>query len=323
MFIEFLILIFFLIVLWLFVFYYQKGFFLYSKYGLPNIFLIFVFLITTLSIAWYQIESRKNVSYTSSHIIFVLDVSKSMWALDYQDETRLQMAKNFIREYILKYPNNTYALTIFAQDITSVIPFTTDKNLFFTFLDSVDEQSILNQWSNFFDAISEASTRFTDEVNGWGLVVLSDFEPTDTNGNIDTRQKETLLTQIGQLFWDFQEKNIRFFWVGFWNISWNTIMAWYDIFGNPMYLQDTFKKNIITKLDRDFLEKITQKLSWKYFIVNQPWDIKNIAFENLPELNSDEIQNVPIDMARYLMMIAFIFLIVYFILFYYFDKKWK
>jgi hypothetical protein len=37
-----------------------------------------------------------------------------MLALDYGEDTRLQVAKNLIKEYILKYPNNKYALTIFA-----------------------------------------------------------------------------------------------------------------------------------------------------------------------------------------------------------------
>jgi len=314
---------FFLLCIWLFVFYFQKDFVLYSKYGLPNIFLTISILIAWISVFWYQIQSNKNTPTHASHIVFVLDVSKSMWAFDYGENTRLEVAKKMMREYILKYPNNSYALTIFAQDITSVIPFTRDKNLFFTFLESVDEKSILNQWSNFLGAIQDASNRFTDDINGGWLVILSDFEPTDNNGNLDDYQKENLLSQIWLMQSTFQEKNISFFWIGLWNTSGNMLILWYDFFGRPIYLQDKFQNNVITKFDSSFLEKITKKLSGKAFIIEKETDIKNIVFENLPQTDTQVEQKISIDMARYLMMAAFIFLILYCILFYYFDKKWK
>lgn len=315
--------IFFLLIWWLFAFYFQKGFVLYSKYGLPNIFLIISILIAWISLFWYQIQSSKKLSLQTSHIVFVLDVSKSMWAFDYGENTRLQVAKNLIREYILRHPNNQYALTIFAQDITSVIPFTSDKNLFFTFLDSVDEKSVLNQWSNFLDAITEASTRFTDDINGGGLVVLSDFEPTDNNGNLDTLQKENILTKIWHLASIFQEKNILFFWVWLWSTSGNMIISWYDFFARPIYLQDAFQNNVITKFDSNFLEKITKQLWGKSFILQRETEIKDIFFENLPQINTQIWTQDSVDISRYFIMIAFVAFMAYLILFYYFDKKWK
>ena len=315
--------IFFILCIWILVFYSQKGFILYSKYGLPQIFLLASIFITGLSFFSYHLPSSKNLSLQTSHIIFLLDVSKSMWAFDYGDNTRLEVAKKMIREYILKYPNNKYALTIFAQDVTSIIPFTSDKNLFFTLLDSVDEKSILNQWSNFLDAITEASTRFTDDINGGGLVVLSDFEPTDNNGNLDTLQKENILTKIWHLAPTFQEKNILFFWVWMWNTSGNTIISWYDLFARPIYLQDAFQNNVITKFDSDFLEKITKQLSGKSFILQRETEIKDIFFENLPQINTQIWTQDSVDISRYFMMIAFVAFMTYLILFYYFDKKWK
>jgi hypothetical protein len=48
----------------------------------------------------------------------VLDVSESMSALDYQKSnksySRLDVAKNIIKDYVLKYPKNRYSLTIFS-----------------------------------------------------------------------------------------------------------------------------------------------------------------------------------------------------------------
>lgn len=311
------------IFIWLFVFYSQKGFDLYSKYGLPNIFLVFAIIITWISVLGYQMNFQKNLSLEASNIVFVLDVSKSMVALDYGETSRLWLWKNFIKEYIAKHPNNKYALTIFAWDVTSVIPFTSDKSLFLNFLDSVDEKSVFNQWSNFFDATSEALSRFIDDVNGWAIVMLSDFEPTDTKGNLDAKQKENLLVKIWELKKIFQEKNIVFFWIWLGSVSGNNIIAWYDFFWVPSYLSDTFWKIVVTKLDTDFLTKMAQKLSGETFIIHKKDDIKNVDLQNIPAWNIEISQEIQSDISRYIMMITFVFFLIYLILFYYFDKKWK
>lgn len=316
-----------LILLWiflgLFVFYSQNGFSLYSKYGLPNIFLVLAIIITWISVVWYQIHSQKKVSLQASNIVFVLDVSKSMVALDYGDDSRLQVWKKIIREYLSKHPNNRYSLTIFAWDVTSVIPFTSDKSLFLNFLESVDQESIFNQGTNFSDAISEASSRFTNDIDGWAIVLLSDFEATDISWNMKAQEKENILTKIWELKKTFQEKNIVFYGIWLGSISGNNIISLYDIFWRPMFLRDSFWKVVVTKLDTDFLTKMAQKLSWQTFTVQKKDDIKNIDLQNVPSWNIEILQEVQSDFSRYIMMIAFVLFLSYLILFYYFDKKWK
>lgn len=307
----------------LFVYVMKKIFIAHSKYGYPSIFLVLAILITWISVFWYQIHLKKNISLEASNIVFVLDVSKSMLALDYGEDTRLQVAKNLIKEYILKYPNNKYALTIFAWDVTSLSPFTSDTDLFLNFLNTANTDSILKQGSNFYQAIDNASTRFIDDVQGWALVVLSDFEPTDTSGNFDTNQKQKEIEIIWALKTIFQEKNIVFYGIWLGDNVWNNIISWYDYFRNPIYLKDNFWKNVITKFDSDFLNKISQKLWWETFIIHKKEDIKNIVFKHLPAENTESEKFVQTDLSRFMMMIAFVFLLSYLILFYYFDRKWK
>jgi hypothetical protein len=70
-----------------------------------------------------------------------------MKALDYQNSNKsyssLDIAKSIIKDYVLKYPKNRYSLTIFSGDFTEVIPFTNDLNLFLTFLQNSDSNSIV------------------------------------------------------------------------------------------------------------------------------------------------------------------------------------
>jgi len=115
----------------------------YLKYKFSYIFLFISFLICIFSFLNFKLNILQNFEKSSSNIVFVLDVSKSMLALDYKNNSRLSVAKEFIKTYVLNNLSNKYSLSIFSGDAMNIIPLTSDKNLFLTFLDSTDEKSIL------------------------------------------------------------------------------------------------------------------------------------------------------------------------------------
>jgi hypothetical protein len=88
--------------------YKNNGFFLYSKYGLPYVALFVAFFISFISFFSYQIHFNQKQKYLSSDIFFVIDISSSMNALDYDDNSRLQVAKKFISNYVSNNLQNRY-----------------------------------------------------------------------------------------------------------------------------------------------------------------------------------------------------------------------
>lgn len=303
-----------ILVLYIYFFYKNKGFILYSKYGLPYIFLFSSFLLSFICFFLYQFNSLTKVKLGSSDIVFVLDVSSSMLAQDYNDKSRLEVAKNFISNYIINNLSNRYALSIFAWDVVDLIPLTTDKNLFNTFLQSVDEKSILRWWTNLLDALNNVIFRFKDSPNGWAVVVISDFET-----NLDSFSKQNLIIKIQDINKELIKKNIKLIFIWVWNKSWNKILVWNDLFWNNIYKRDKFNNIIITKFDEDFFNKFSVE---KYKITNIA-DISKIDFKDIPVSNIELDMNNKIDISRYFMIISFLFFLSYLFLFAYFDKKWK
>ncbi|MDD5769843.1 MAG: VWA domain-containing protein [Candidatus Gracilibacteria bacterium] len=300
--------------IYIYFFYKNKGFVLYCKYGLGIIFLVLSFLISFISIFSYQIETFVKQKAKSSNIVFVLDVSNSMLAADYDDnKTRLQIAKEFIKNFILNNLTNRYGLSIFAGDIINLLPLTSDKDLFNTFLDNADEKSILKGGSNLFEAIDTAKNRFqNDNQNGGAIIILSDFET-----NLDKKSKDELLQKIQDLQKDLINKNIKLIFVGVGKISGAKIPIGYDIFGKIMLKKDKFGNTIITKFDKDFFGQI----SFEKFKIDNGNDIGKIQINDIPSIQTEIETNQKVDFSRYVLMIAFLFFMIYLGLFSYFDKK--
>lgn len=310
--IYFWIIVFLILSIYIYFFYKDKWFILMSKNWLASIFLVFSLIFSLVSFFSYNINFNQKIKTKTSDIVFVLDVSKSMLALDYGEKSRLQLSKEIIRDYVVNNPNNRYSLTIFSWDVTSLIPLTDDKNIFLTFLNSVDEKSILKWWTNFEEALKISTERF--QKNAWAIVILSDFEP-----NVSTNEKQKIIDQLKYI----KNDNLKFFWIWLWSEKWNKIFVWYDIFGWVIYLKDRFWKDIITKFDKDFFNWLLNKLdAWKFIITKQD-DTKKIEFLGIPSNNEEVDVTMKKDFSRYLMILSFLSFLSYLILFYYFDKKWK
>lgn len=304
----------FILSLYIYFFYKKRWFFIYSKYWLPYIFLLLAFLLSFISFFSYQINLQKNTKIWSSDIVFILDVSASMKALDYKEKSRLDIAKNFILNYVTNNLNNRYSLRVFSWDIMDLIPLTTDKNLFITFLQSVDERSVLRWWTNLSDALSDIILRFKDSKNGWTVVVISDFET-----NLDNFSKQNLVKKIEDINKKLIEKNIKLIFIWVWNKIWNKIIIWNDLFWNFIYKKDKFNNIIITKFDEDFFSKF----SIEKYKINDLKDINKINFKDIPISDIELNMNSRIDISRYFMIISFLFFLIYLFLFSYFDKKWN
>lgn len=207
----------------------------------------------------------QNGSSYASDVLFVLDVSQSMDALDIGSSSwtlsRLDAAKLFITKFVEHFPNNTYALQIFTGESVQVIPFTSDKESFLLFLQDLHKGN-LSSWGNgVFWATQIALEKMQWENRFWAVIVLSDFEHPNTDFS---EIKQTFQKKIF-----YKKENIAVVWIGIWSKKGEKILLWTDFRGRPLY-KTYNNRPIITRYDaevhkffREVFDATSLALSWE------------------------------------------------------------
>jgi len=275
--------------------------------------LLISFLILSLAIFWFKTVKNQDNSFFWTNIVFTLDVSKSMKALDFQESSnlysRLQAAKWFIWDFISKFTWNKYALVVFAGDSMRVLPFSDDPNLFLTMLSWVDENNVTKQWTNIEDAINNWLKNFTKDNPEWVLVLISDWDDWNT---ID-------LSKIANNdLW----KKIKLLVIWVWSTKWAYIPVWQDVFGQINYKTYNWSK-VVTKLDEKNLKAIADKYNWTYYSLD---NLKNIdkLWNLLDWISKKEIltkSENSYDMTRNIVILSFVFFVLYLVLLLKYDKN--
>lgn len=287
--------------------------FFYIKY----IFLLLSFFSIFINIFWIKWEGREyNNENKWIDIVFVLDVSKSMNVADIKGNnsvyTRLDVIKDSISKYITLNTENRYSLVIFAWDAISIMPLTFDHDIFLSFLQTVDYRNLINQWSNFWKAL----TLWIDRFEKWNdrskaLVFISDWW-----------DKEDSLSKNDILNITKGKEDISYFVVWVWTETWWKIIKWIDVFWNISY-QTYNNQYVISKINSSNLLNISKNLGWEYFQVSDVDDLLklNSYIKNLEKkaliINWNSSKN---DMWRFFTFLwAFFF--VLFLFAYFFENK--
>lgn len=247
----------------------------------------------------------------SKDIVFLLDISKSMDVYDYNDKTRLDVAKDFIQNYVKKYPQNRYALSVFSWDVNNLLPLNTNLETFLNILNNISTKDLYWWWTNISKAFENWINRFE---NGWGLFLLSDFE-------VPGLKKKSDIINVSALNKLLNNKDISIFNIWFWKTIWWKILRWYDYFNAPIYEVDQNENEIISKLDTNNLSYISDKLHWQQIIILNKTDILKYIWETFNQIKI-YTQNEEIKI-NYFILISYIFFLIHLIL-YFIDKKiWK
>ncbi len=291
----------------------QKYFLLFnqSKYYYIKYIFLLLSLITIsfwlFGIKYWEKSEKQKVNWVD--IAFVVDVSKSMNALDFKDwqysVSRLDFTKALIANYIWKNPENRYWLVIFAWDAISSSPLTTDHSTFLTFLQNVDYKNLNKQWTNLEKAVELWISRLfskKDENNRAKiLILLSDWWDSDTEVDFDYISS--------QIKW----KNISSFVVGIWKTSWAKIPDGQGWWWNIIYQRYKWKE-VITKLNSSLLKKLTSSVSWNYIKADQISDLETVqkAIWNLEKKAIEVAGGInKKDAGRILGIISLFFLLLY------------
>ena len=116
---------------------------------------------------------RSKATQKINDIYFVVDVSRSMLAVDFQPN-RLEAAKNNIRKFIELSPVDRIGLILFADKVFTLIPATSDLGLV---RQSVDQIKIgfLGSGTNIGDALGLAIARSTASIaHNKSIILLTD-----------------------------------------------------------------------------------------------------------------------------------------------------
>ncbi len=289
---------------------YKKTYDKQRFYGI--IFLIISFIILLLPI--FGIKTLKNINSKNdwTNIVFVLDVSKSMNALDFSEDrdvfSRLVAAKSFIVDFINQNQWNKYSLVVFAWDTQRVLPFTQDTDLFVTMLTSVDENNVSKQWTNLKDALKDWFKNFTEDNDFWSLVLISDWSDEESI-NLDELK-------------DLKNEKIKLLVVWVWTTLGAHIPIWQDPFWQIVYKTYNGEK-VLTKLNENSLKDIATFFSWDYYNLDKLSKTDDLAsllkWVSKKALTTNKENYV--DLTRNFVIISFLFFIIYLISLFRYGKN--
>ena len=270
------------------------------------LFLAFSFIFLFVSIlrpVWGA--NRKTVEAEGIDIVFTLDVSQSMKALDIGNGSvdRLTLAKDMIAQFASSHPANRYGLVIFAGEAFVSSPLTTDASAFLTFLDGVSHNDVGKQGTDIDAALKASIDRFyseQDKKRGRSVVIISDGGE-NASGDISAFAKVA-----GDL-------NIKIFTVGIGSTDGAPIPESRDVFGRVSY-KEYQGKTVISKLNEKILKQIAEETGGEYFHAEKDGDLEKISAK-LNSLETTSIkteQNTGLeDRYQYFLLPSFLFFLLY------------
>lgn len=208
-----------------------------------------------------QIDAESN----GVDIVFVLDVSKSMNALDFKEGNklygRLDATKSLIADFVASHSEDRIGLIVFAWDAISMSPLTLDHDTFLTFLQNVDYKNLTVQGSNIEKALSLAVDRFaTSEERSKVIITISDgWDEEDTINS-------QFLTSL------FAKQDIVNFVVGIGTKKWAKIPIGQSPFGE-IYYQTYQNQEVVTFLNDKNLKEIAKSINGEYLQIKRLKDL--------------------------------------------------
>lgn len=236
----------------------------------------------------------------SSYVVFLLDVSKSMLTEDISWKgwkiARLDAAKQFIEYTISQNPNNNYALTIFSWEAVRVLPFTTDINLFSTFLSWVSEKSLSKNGTDVWLWIERSVDNFLPLDSVWTIVVLTDGWEENIKANFSSILFKT-------------KKKINFLTLWVWTEKGWYIPTWVDVFWNIQYKLYKWEK-VLTTLNKSIISKLWTDLGWKVGYIEEV-----NSFSDNEKLLKEELQYIYLKNTEKNQSLQYIFIVLWFVFF--------
>ncbi|HET6463305.1 MAG TPA: VWA domain-containing protein [Candidatus Krumholzibacteria bacterium] len=134
-----------------------------------------VLTLVIVALARPQTGRSKHTTYSEGiDIMLVLDTSGSMQAQDFEPKNRLNVAKEVVKDFIAKRPEDRIGLVVFSADAMTQCPLTLDHALLSRLVDQVDF-GMLDDGTAIGVALATACNRLrTSKAKSKVVVLLTD-----------------------------------------------------------------------------------------------------------------------------------------------------
>ncbi len=264
--------------------------------------IFFFFGISFIIIALTEpIAFKTEAVYTDSgnSIMFLIDVSPSMAAKDMSGESRLNSAKNIIKNFVDKYPGDSFGLSALGSSAALIVPPTIDHKVFLSRLDSLSIGELGDGTALGMGLAVSSMYSKKNITTSSHIILLTDGE--NNTGEINPKTAAKFLLQ----------KNINFFIIGIGNSGYTNIEYTDKKTGKK------YKGTINSKFNPYELKKIASYAKGKYASADSQeilQEIFNTISEQVPATQSTFNKTVETKLYRYFLNIAiFCFVIAWFI----------
>lgn len=194
-------------------------------------------------------EEKASFKPLGRDIVFLVDVSKSMWSNDVKP-SRVDLSLTFIREVCRSpAPNTRFGVAVFRGQGLAILPLTEDTVSVSSFMDFIDSNLITSPGTNVAAGLGAAADLFL--ANQERLMEVWLF----TDGEALAGNLEPPISRLANLGVDF------------------TIIATGTSKGGPIplaeggYLTDAQGNRVYTKVDRNYLNRLAQPTNGKVYYV--------------------------------------------------------
>ena len=214
-------------------------------------------------------EGLQKTERKGLDVVFTVDVSKSMKALDFSQGrqliSRLDAAKYLVREFIKNRPQDRIGLIEFAGESFVASPLTLDHNVFTTFLENISSDDLGKQGTNLAEALSVSLARLdvqSSTERGKAVLLFSDGD-------------ETINSEVTKIAEIARDKGVKIYTIGIGSEEGSPIPDGQDAFGRIIY-KKYHGQTVLAKLNPDPLQKIAEITGGKYFHAEKVSDLKEL-----------------------------------------------
>ncbi len=227
-------------------------------------------VITLLIIALARPQKTNEVAEQSAEgidICIVLDISESMRIQDFTPN-RLEAAKAVAKTFVEGRTQDRIGLVVFAGEAYSLCPLTTDYQMVFDYLKSIDFNMIQTPNTAIGTALGVATNRMRESKAKSKVVVLIS-DGANSGGNIDPQTAAQLAKAFG----------IKIYTIGVGRDG--RVPMGQDAFGNQQYVENT--------MDESTLRQLAEVGTGRYFRAGNERDLEK-TFRQINALEKAEIK---------------------------------
>jgi len=248
---------------------------------------LFLILVAVWKPQWGQ--DNQKIQKKGLDIVFTVDVSKSMKALDFSHGnefmSRLDATKYVVENFISKRKSDRIGLVEFAGESFVASPLTLDHSVFINFLKNISSDDLGRQGTNLADALEVSIARLEvksqNQREGKVIILFSDGD-------------ETITSNAKKMAKMAKDKGIKIFTVGIGSEKGSPIPKGQDAFGEIVYKK--YKgKTVMTALNPEPLKKIAKITEGEYFHAEKISDLNKLTkqLDELPKKISSEENITP------------------------------